>query len=152
MRETHNFFKLHFHQTVFSRNGPCRLWSFRHNLSSSGLIQAKLNFERQFSREFAVLCAMIAQNAFANGGATNNRQRREQEDGKPPGRGQLIWGSLLGQINCGAPRGARAQRQPDKAKSRPAANDEGMFFKPASDCKKNAILKAIGNFPKREVK
>lgn len=56
--------------------------------SLPGLITAKLNFERQFSREFAVLCAMIAQNAYANGEATNQRQRRgEQGNGRPLGKG-----------------------------------------------------------------
>src|ERR1700721_157342 len=50
--------------------------------SLPGLITAKLNFERQFSRAFAVLCAMVAQNAYANGEATNQRRRGETRERK----------------------------------------------------------------------
>jgi len=67
-------------------------------------------------------------------GAKNTRQRATAK--------AIAWGSLSGARNRGAPRGARAQRQPDKAKGRPAATDEGMIFKPAFDCKKNATLEA----------
>jgi hypothetical protein len=44
-----------------------------------------------------------------------------KEAGTPRGQtGKVIaWGALLGARNHGAPRGARAQEQPDKAKSRP---------------------------------
>ena len=61
----------------------------------------------------------------------------------------IAWGSFMGQAIAWAARPVERKPQPDKAKGRPVANDEGMIFKPASDCKKNATLKAIGNFPKR---
>ncbi len=61
-----------------------RLWSFPHNFSSSSLSKAKLTFERQFSREFTVLCAMIAQNAYANAG-------QQTRAGEGTREGETAW-------------------------------------------------------------
>jgi hypothetical protein len=51
-----------------------------------GLIKAKPSFDGQFSREIAVHCAMIAQNAYANGWTTNRRQREGTREPETPGR------------------------------------------------------------------
>lgn len=72
-----------------------------------GLIKAKLNFEGQFSREFVVLCAMIAQNAYFNGGAKNQRQRGGTRKRKTAwGEGAIDFGVVIGanQLQCAARR------------------------------------------------
>jgi hypothetical protein len=68
VRETHNFFKLHFHQSVLPYDCHAGCGAFRttfHVLAYPKLL------EGDFSRWLAVVCAMIVQNA-------NNRGRRGQ--------------------------------------------------------------------------
>jgi hypothetical protein len=43
---------------------------------------SKLHFKRECSRDFPLLCAMIAQNAYANGGAETSGRERERENGE----------------------------------------------------------------------
>jgi hypothetical protein len=80
-----NFLSCIFIRPNLTKIGHTDCGAFATTFHSRALIEAKPNHDGQFSRDFSLLCAMIAQNAYANGGATNQREREETKE-----RGRLL--------------------------------------------------------------
>jgi hypothetical protein len=119
-------------------------------LSLFGLIQNCIS-EGSLAEISLCFVQRPAQNAYANGGAeTSGRGRGTERPGRLLGRGQLILGGCLWGKSIAVRRAAlRAQKQPDKAKSRPTAIST-LKTRPKSLAETlRRPLKAIWKFPKR---
>src|SRR5665213_2876024 len=78
----------------------------------------------------------------ANKGGFEVAMPATDEQGRRAKNGTIDWGSLKGQSIVGAPRGARAQRQPDWTRNAPPTERTFQISKLASVCNRNVTLKS----------